>query len=188
MLSTRGTYLSWAPTRPSRTHRRRQLLEARFDLHYMLNAEAENEVQRAVPHRDFYNCRKVDTHVHHSACMNQKKLLRFIKKKLRTCPQEQVCKRDGKLLTLLEVFASLEMTPYDLSIDTLDMHADNTFHRFDRFNLKYNPAGQVCSDGQRRPPSRSCVRLDRTVTERILTHDPSSPRSTAARRRCTAYY
>ena len=22
------------------------------------------------------------------------------------------------------------------------MHADNTFHRFDRFNLKYNPAGQ----------------------------------------------
>lgn len=22
------------------------------------------------------------------------------------------------------------------------MHASNTFHRFDRFNLKYNPAGQ----------------------------------------------
>ena len=126
----------------SMTYRRLKLLEARFDLHTMLNASAENEVQRAVPHRDFYNCRKVDTHVHHSACMNQKKLLRFIKKKLRTCPEELVCKRDGKLLTLLEVFASLEMTPYDLSIDTLDMHADNTFHRFDRFNLKYNPAGQ----------------------------------------------
>ena len=32
---------------------------------------------------------------------------------------------------------------YDLSIDTLDMHADSrTFHRFDRFNLKYNPCGQ----------------------------------------------
>ena len=31
----------------------------------------------------------------------------------------------------------------DLSVDTLDMHANNTFHRFDRFNLKYNPAGQV---------------------------------------------
>ena len=32
---------------------------------------------------------------------------------------------------------------YDLNVDTLDMHADkNTFHRFDRFNLKYNPAGQ----------------------------------------------
>ena len=37
---------------------------------------------------------------------------------------------------------SLQLTAYDLSIDTLDMHAHNTFHRFDRFNLKYNPAGQ----------------------------------------------
>ena len=31
----------------------------------------------------------------------------------------------------------------DLNVDMLDMHADkNTFHRFDRFNLKYNPFGQ----------------------------------------------
>lgn len=37
---------------------------------------------------------------------------------------------------------SLRLTAYDLSIDTLDMHAHNTFNRFDRFNLKYNPAGQ----------------------------------------------
>ena len=35
------------------------------------------------------------------------------------------------------------MTAYDLSIDTLDVHADhNTFHRFDKFNLKYNPVGE----------------------------------------------
>jgi hypothetical protein len=32
---------------------------------------------------DFYNVRKVDTHVHHSACMNQKHLLRFIKSKMK---------------------------------------------------------------------------------------------------------
>jgi AMP deaminase len=38
---------------------------------------------------------------------------------------------------------SLHITAMDLSVDTLDMHANNTFHRFDRFNLKYNPAGQV---------------------------------------------
>ena len=38
---------------------------------------------------------------------------------------------------------SLKITAMDLSVDTLDMHANNTFHRFDRFNLKYNPAGQV---------------------------------------------
>lgn len=32
---------------------------------------------------------------------------------------------------------------YVLNVDMLDMHADkNMFHRFDRFNLKYNPCGQ----------------------------------------------
>jgi AMP deaminase len=41
------------------------------------------------------------------------------------------------------VFASLNVTAYDLSIDTLDMHAhQDTFHRFDKFNLKYNPIGE----------------------------------------------
>lgn len=40
------------------------------------------------------------------------------------------------------MFKSLRLNAYDLSVDTLDMHANNTFHRFDRFNLKYNPAGQ----------------------------------------------
>lgn len=41
---------------------------------------------QAVPHRDFYNVRKVDTHIHHSASMNQKHLLRFIKSKLKKNP------------------------------------------------------------------------------------------------------
>ena len=127
------------------------------------------------------------------ACMNQKHLLRFIKHKLRYVPHEVVTYRDGKYLTLGEVFESLKLTgrvgnvitmdyttlhcttlhytyftlrnfspllsslfyysilfspcfylylAYDLSIDTLDMHAHDTFHRFDRFNLKYNPAGE----------------------------------------------
>lgn len=44
--------------------------------------------------------------------------------------------RDGKALTLPEVFKTLNMTAYDLNVDTLDMHADKTFHRFDKFNLK----------------------------------------------------
>jgi AMP deaminase len=111
-------------------------------MHILLNEERENEATKSVPHRDFYNVRKVDTHVHHSACMNQKHLLRFIKKKLRNNYNEVVVYRDGKFLTLGEVFKSLQLTAYDLSIDTLDMHANNTFHRFDKFNLKYNPAGQ----------------------------------------------
>ena len=33
--------------------------------------------------------------------------------------------RDGKNLTLAEVFASLSLTAYDLSIDTLDMHVSS---------------------------------------------------------------
>ena len=36
--------------------------------------------------RDFYNLRKVDTHVHHSSSMNQKHLLRFIKSKMKRTP------------------------------------------------------------------------------------------------------
>lgn len=74
--------------------------------------------------------------------MNQKHLLRFIKHKIKKCPnvsaisvqrvsgrakyltglQEKVLFRDGKHLTLTEVFASINLTAYDLSIDTLDMH------------------------------------------------------------------
>jgi AMP deaminase len=108
---------------------------SKFGFCWVLAAE-----QKQVPHRDFYNVRKVDTHVHLSSCMNQKHLLRFIKGKLRSSPSEVVIFRDGKHLTLAQVFQSLGMTAYDLSIDTLDMHAHrDSFHRFDRFNLKYSP-------------------------------------------------
>lgn len=51
--------------------------------------------------------------------------------------------RDGSELTLEQVFESLKLTAYDLLIDTLDMHAhQDSFHRFDKFNLKYNPIGE----------------------------------------------
>jgi len=60
----------------------------KFNLHLMVNTDRELLAQKAAPHRDFYNVRKVDTHVHHSACMNQKHLLRFIKSKLRKEPNE----------------------------------------------------------------------------------------------------
>jgi len=60
----------------------------KFNLHLMVNTDRELLAQKAAPHRDFYNVRKVDTHVHHSACMNHKHLLRFIKSKLRKEPNE----------------------------------------------------------------------------------------------------
>lgn len=123
--------------------KRLQYLEAKWNLYTLLNDYRETSASKKNPHRDFYNVRKVDTHVHHSACMNQKHLLRFIKKKMRTSSDEKVIYRDGKVLTLNEVFESLKLTAYDLSIDSLDMHAHkDTFHRFDKFNLKYNPIGE----------------------------------------------
>lgn len=123
--------------------KRMRFLEARFQLYTLLNESSETAATKKVPHRDFYNCRKVDTHVHHSSCMNQKHLLRFIKSKLKKCPNDVVIYRDKKYLTLQQVFDSLHLTAYDLSIDTLDMHAHaDSFHRFDKFNLKYNPMGE----------------------------------------------
>ncbi|CDR37603.1 CYFA0S01e13102g1_1 [Cyberlindnera fabianii] len=136
MVSSDGPAKSFA-------FRRLQYLEARWNLYYLLNEYEETSVSKKNPHRDFYNVRKVDTHVHHSACMNQKHLLRFIKHKMKNNAKEKVIFRDGKVLTLEEVFESLNLTAYDLSIDTLDMHAHkDTFHRFDKFNLKYNPIGE----------------------------------------------
>lgn len=106
--------------------RRLQYLEAKFNLYALLNEYQETADSKKVPHRDFYNVRKVDTHVHHSACMNQKHLLRFIKSKMKKHPNEVVLFRDGKHLTLAEVFASINLTAYDLSIDTLDMHVSSS--------------------------------------------------------------
>lgn len=123
--------------------KRMEYLEAKWNLYYLLNELEETRQSKINPHRDFYNVRKVDTHIHHSACMNQKHLLRFIKYKLKTVPDEEVIFRDGKVLTLEQVFQSLNLSGYDLSIDTLDMHAHtDSFHRFDKFNLKYNPIGE----------------------------------------------
>lgn len=116
--------LSTSSDGPSKSFafRRLQYLEGKFNLYALLNEYQETADTKKVPHRDFYNVRKVDTHVHHSACMNQKHLLRFIKSKMKKCPDEYVLFRDGRNLTLREVFESINLTAYDLSIDTLDMH------------------------------------------------------------------
>ncbi|PVU84539.1 hypothetical protein BB559_005411 [Furculomyces boomerangus] len=130
------------PTR-SLAFRRLKYLEVKFQMHLHLNEWHEKAESRRVPHRDFYNVRKVDTHVHLSSCMNQKHLLRFIKFKIKTEADKKVIIRDEKWLTLRQVFESLNLTAYEISIDTLDMHANtDSFHRFDKFNLKYNPIGE----------------------------------------------
>ena len=136
-VATNGPCRSWS-------HSRLTILETQKSMHTLMNHELELTQSKSVPHRDFYNVRKVDNHVHHSACMNQKHLLRYIKKKMREPEADsiKVIVRDGQTLTLSQVFRSLNLTAYDLSIDTLDMHAGQTFQRFDKFNLKYNPIGE----------------------------------------------
>ncbi|KAG2009706.1 AMP deaminase [Coprinopsis cinerea AmutBmut pab1-1] len=134
--------ISDGPTK-SFAFRRLKYLSSKFTMYSLLNEFQEMSDMKSVPHRDFYNVRKVDTHVHHSSSMNQKHLLRFIKSKMKRSPNDVVIFRDGRELTLSQVFESLKLTAYDLSIDTLDMHAhQDSFHRFDKFNLKYNPIGE----------------------------------------------
>ncbi|XP_034623672.1 AMP deaminase 2 isoform X2 [Trachemys scripta elegans] len=124
-------------------YRRLQYLSSKFQMHVLLNEMKELAAQKKVPHRDFYNIRKVDTHIHASSCMNQKHLLRFIKRTMKKHLDEIVHVEKGKEQTLKEVFETMNLTAYDLSVDTLDVHADrNTFHRFDKFNTKYNPIGE----------------------------------------------
>ncbi|KAL1229090.1 AMP deaminase 2 [Trichinella pseudospiralis] len=124
-------------------HRRLSYLNAKFQLHILLNDIREMTEQKSVPHRDFYNIRKVDTHVHAASSMNQKHLLRFMKKKVRTEGNRVVLMRGDTPVTLEQVFKEVGLTAFDLSVDSLDVHADrNTFHRFDKFNSKYNPLGQ----------------------------------------------
>jgi len=132
---------------PAKTmcYRRLKILQSRFVLHNWLNDHVEVLEVKSIPHRDFYNVRKIDNHVHHSACMHQKHLLRFIKQKLEDEP-DTVCfkTKAGKEETLKEVFVDIGMTGGELNIDALDMHAhQETFQRFDKFNAKYNPVGKA---------------------------------------------
>ncbi|KRG06937.1 AMP deaminase 2 isoform X3 [Drosophila mojavensis] len=124
-------------------YRRLCYLSSKYQMHVLLNELRELAAQKAVPHRDFYNTRKVDTHIHAASCMNQKHLLRFIKKTLKNNANEVVTHTNGQPMTLAQVFQSMNLTTYDLTVDMLDVHADrNTFHRFDKFNSKYNPIGE----------------------------------------------
>lgn len=55
--------------------------------------------------------------------MNQKHLLRFIKRAMKKYPEEIVHIERGRGQTLKDVFESMNLTAFDLSVDTLDMHA-----------------------------------------------------------------
>lgn len=66
---------------------------------------------------------QVDTHIHAAACMSQKHLLTFIQKTYKSDANRVVLEKAGEKMTLQQVFHSLNMDPYDLTVDSLDVHA-----------------------------------------------------------------
>ncbi|XP_026192261.1 AMP deaminase 2-like [Cyclospora cayetanensis] len=133
------------PACKSFCYRRLRYLEEKFTLHTMFNSSAELQETRDNHHRDFYNVRKVDTHVHHAACMNQKQLLNFIRRKYDEEGDTivHVLPTGGAAQTLKDVFSSMGLDAYAASVDCLGVHAlGSCFQRFDLFNQKYNPFGQ----------------------------------------------
>lgn len=58
--------------------------------------------------------------------MNQKHLLKFIKTTYQTEADRVVLEKGSQKVTLKQVFSSLSMDPYDLTVDSLDVHAVGT--------------------------------------------------------------
>ncbi|KAJ0173440.1 hypothetical protein K1T71_010589 [Dendrolimus kikuchii] len=122
-LARIGDMIADGPLR-SFCFRRLSYLSSKFKMHVLLNELHELALQKAVPHRDFYNIRKVDTHIHAASCMNQKHLLRFIKRTLRQPSDEVVTLHRGVPMTLKSVFEDMQLDAYDLNVDILDVHAE----------------------------------------------------------------
>lgn len=85
--------------------------------------------------------------------MNQKHLLRFIKKTLKNHADEIVTySKNKETMTLREVFQSMNLTTYDLSVDMLDVHAVS-FYRYIvtygkiNFRIKYLPGRSLFLSG-----------------------------------------
>nr|POF01029.1 amp deaminase [Quercus suber] len=130
--------ISSTPRARSFATKRLNYLEAEFNLHMVNNCYQEKQESWKARHRNFRDVWKVDTHVHHSACMTQEHLLNFVRHKLKTCPHEIVMFWEGRHLTLHEVFEDANLA--DLTVKTLNMRAHfDFFHRFDKFNLVYKP-------------------------------------------------
>lgn len=93
---------------------------------------------------------QVDTHIHAAACMNQKHLLKIIKTTYQTEADRVVLEKGSQKITLKEVFRTLNMDPYDLTVDSLDVHAVGT-HTATLRNMFY----VQCYSGIREKKSKS---------------------------------
>ncbi|EAK87892.1 adenosine monophosphate deaminase 2 [Cryptosporidium parvum Iowa II] len=133
-----------SPIVKSFTYYRLKFLLQSYQLYSLFNGKFENELSKKNIRTGFYNVYKVDTHVHHSACMSQQHLLKFIRKCYNSDKDRVVFyNHDNAPSTLGQVFNNVFGCDYqNNSIDHLNMDAiRNCFQRFDRFNEKYNPFG-----------------------------------------------
>lgn len=133
-----------SPIVKSFTYYRLKFLLQSYQLYSLFNGRFENELSKKNIRTGFYNVYKVDTHVHHSACMSQQHLLKFIRKCYNSDKDRVVFyNSDNVPSTLGQIFNKVFGCDYqNNSIDHLNMDAiRNCFQRFDRFNEKYNPFG-----------------------------------------------
>jgi AMP deaminase len=91
-------------------------------MHEIFNKVNEAQEQRNIKFKDFNNVFKVDNHIHLSAAMNAKHLLQFIKSKLSKEANTKVMKKkDGKIVTLKELFDEIGVKSNELNLNTLDV-------------------------------------------------------------------
>ena len=153
-------YMDNGPTK-TLAHNRLKLLQSKFNLHEILNSNIEKEEVKDIPYRNFYNVRKVDNHIHHSASIHQKQLLSFIKEKCQNeefkteivhyepcnksechdCKNNLKCSQGDK--TLEKVLQENNINISTLTVKKLDVNVTgrNLQQRFDKFKAKYDPCG-----------------------------------------------
>lgn len=117
---------------------RLSLQERLFDMHTLLNSEAEKAAVKSLP-KDFSQLTKVDGYVQLSTGMLATHLLEFIRGKVQADPI--VLDADGHPTSLTQLFAQFGVPVSNLTLDNLNVKAENTFMRSDAFQSKHNPFG-----------------------------------------------
>ena len=110
----------------SLAHNRLQILDEKFKIHRLNYSEKEHYETQEIVHRDFYNCRKVDTHIHFAACMRAKQLLRFIVEKIEKDGDRPVIydKNEKRMITLSEICQMIDVNSKDINLDSLNVQVN----------------------------------------------------------------
>ncbi|KOH00594.1 metallo-dependent hydrolase superfamily protein DI49_1307 [Saccharomyces eubayanus] len=87
------------------SEKRLQYLLNKFPVFQYLNSKEEMRQSKNVPHKDFYNCRKIDLNLLLSGCFSQWQLTEFIWSKLKKEPNKIIYQTsNGRHITLIQLF------------------------------------------------------------------------------------